>query len=88
MAIVVNRVGREVPTYVENLGGFRPYAGVFATPPSGRQFAPAIRQLTGKKVLPSLRAAIEASGLKSDQTISFHHHFRNGDLLAKLTISY
>jgi len=37
-------------------------------------------------VLPSLRDAISASGLKSGQTISFHHHFRNGDLLVNRVV--
>lgn len=31
------------------------------------------------KVLPTLEAAIRAVGLKDGMTISFHHHFRNGD---------
>ena len=31
------------------------------------------------KVLPSIRAAIEACGLKDGATVSFHHHLRNGD---------
>ncbi len=86
MVTVTNEVGREVPTFVENLGEFRPYSGVFATIPSGRKYGPAIRSLTGKKVLPSLRRAIEASGLSSGQTISFHHHFRNGDLLVNMVL--
>ena len=31
------------------------------------------------KVAPSLEAAIAASGLKNGDTVSFHHHLRNGD---------
>ena len=31
------------------------------------------------KILPSLEEAIRRSGLKDGMTISFHHHFRNGD---------
>lgn len=34
-----------------------------------------------KKVLPNLEEAIKKSGLKSGMTISFHHHFRDGDLV-------
>ncbi len=54
----------------------QPYAGPFAT----------MNPLTGKsgfdggsKVRASLRAAIEESGLKDGMTITFHHHFREGD---------
>ena len=31
------------------------------------------------KVVPSLEEAIRRTGLKDGMTISFHHHFRNGD---------
>ena len=33
------------------------------------------------KYVESIEAAIKASGLKSGMTISFHHHFRNGDAI-------
>lgn len=33
------------------------------------------------KLLPSLEEAIRQSGLRDGMTISFHHHFREGDLL-------
>ena len=33
----------------------------------------------GRKVRRSLEEAIEASGLRDGMTISFHHHFREGD---------
>lgn len=83
-----NKVGRLVPSYVENLGEYKPYAGVFATPPSGSHYAPPIRRSlsSGKKFLASLREAILASGLRSGMTISFHHHFRNGDMLVNLVV--
>lgn len=86
MATVVNGVGREVPTFVENLGEFRPYKGVFAGEPGGRRHGTGIRRSMGKKTASSLRAAIEASGLRSGQTISFHHHFRNGDVLVNMVL--
>ena len=38
------------------------------------------------KLLPTLRAAIEASGLMHGGTVSFHHHLRNGDQLINLVI--
>ena len=31
------------------------------------------------KIVPSLEEAIKKSGLRDGMTISFHHHFRNGD---------
>lgn len=38
------------------------------------------------KVLGSLKEAIEASGLKNGMTISFHHHFREGDYTINMVL--
>jgi citrate lyase subunit alpha/citrate CoA-transferase len=38
------------------------------------------------KILPSLRAAIEKSGLRDGMTIATHHHLRNGDVLLNLIV--
>lgn len=39
------------------------------------------REKSKNKIVPSLQEAIAASGLKDGMTISFHHHFRNGDFV-------
>ncbi len=39
------------------------------------------------KVLGSLEEALEASGLKNGDTISFHHHLREGDAVLNLVLS-
>ena len=77
-----NAIGREVP---ERIGSrdIRPYQGAFAT---SRKGAKAARYQKGcpqheEKVLPSIEAAIEASGLSDGMTISFHHSFRDGDFI-------
>ncbi|MBR5947279.1 MAG: citrate lyase subunit alpha, partial [Clostridia bacterium] len=44
------------------------------------------RQKNSKKVLPSIEEAIKRSGLKDGMTISFHHHFRNGDYVVNMVI--
>lgn len=38
------------------------------------------------KILGSVREAIEKSGLKDGMTISFHHHFRNGDYIINMVM--
>lgn len=75
-----NAIGREIP---ERIGSYEPipYQGAFAMLRDGRKAA---RYQKGaprseNKVLPSIEAALEATGLKSGMTISFHHCFRNGD---------
>lgn len=38
------------------------------------------------KLVKSLREAIQATGLKSGDTISFHHHLRNGDFVLNMVM--
>ena len=44
------------------------------------------RQRNQNKVLPSLEDAIRFTGLKDGMTISFHHHFRNGDYVINMVM--
>ena len=44
------------------------------------------RSATQNKVVESLEEAIRRSGLKDGMTISFHHHFRNGDNVVNLVV--
>ena len=79
-----NAAGRDVPDHIPGYGPARPYRGAFATPadPDG-----GARPSTGfappghRKLMPSLRDALEAAGLADGMTLSFHHHLREGDRL-------
>jgi|Deesub1362B_J571_1020462.scaffolds.fasta_scaffold00283_10 citrate lyase subunit alpha/citrate CoA-transferase len=77
-----NAVGREIP---EEVAGkpLRPFQGAFATVPEGRKAAPPLKTIRPgeEKVLPSLEEAIRRVELADGMTISFHHCFRDGDLL-------
>jgi citrate lyase subunit alpha/citrate CoA-transferase len=44
------------------------------------------KQREHNKVLPSLEDAIEHVGLRDGMTISFHHHFRNGDYVVNMVM--
>ncbi|MEG1560638.1 MAG: citrate lyase subunit alpha [Clostridia bacterium] len=44
------------------------------------------RQITHNKLVPNIKKAIELVGLKSGMTISFHHHFRNGDHVVNMVM--
>ncbi len=85
---MVNAVGREIPESLPGLGKLKPYMGAFAYTPSGRVTGPRIRGSKPKtdKLLASIDQAIEASGLRDGMTISFHHHFRNGDYVLNLVV--
>ncbi|MCD6346458.1 MAG: hypothetical protein J7L96_03460, partial [Bacteroidales bacterium] len=84
--MVKNEAGRLVPT---ELNGKKtvPYQGVGKYSPSGYKKAQIIRSNAnypagGDKRLKDLKEALIKAGLKDGMTISTHHHFRNGDLIA------
>lgn len=83
---VKNAAGRLVPTIV-NGRKVVPFKGVNKYRPSGKKATVSIPTsidypADGNKVVKDLRTALELAGLKDGMTISTHHHFRNGDLLA------
>ena len=64
-----------------------PYQGVGKYKPDSRKHAPRIATCAeypadGDKRVGSLKEALRKAGLSDGMTISTHHHFRNGDLLA------
>ena len=86
--MMINKAGRLIPDTLPGYAEIRPYSGPFALPPSGRLAGARIRaQIPGReKLLKSLDQAIDAAGLQDGMTISFHHHFRNGDFVLNLVI--
>ena len=81
-----NAVGRMIPTEI-NGKPVIPFQGVGKYKPTGRKFAPEISTcadypIDGNKLVPNLKEALIKAGIKDGMTISTHHHFRNGDLIA------
>lgn len=86
MYLIKNALGRLVPTEINGEKQI-PYQGVGKYRPTGYKHAPRISSnadfpLDGNKTLGSLKEALVKCGLKDGMTISTHHHFRNGDLIA------
>jgi len=84
--MVINEAGREVPAVVNGKPAI-PFKGVGRRRPEGRTAGRPIRRCAdypadGNKVVRDLRTALELCGLEDGMTISTHHHFRDGDLLA------
>ena len=82
----INAIGREV---LINVNGkiLIPYKGLKKHKPEGFKHGPRISTCAdfpddGNKLVASLREALIRSELKDGMTISTHHHFRNGDLIA------
>lgn len=74
-----NKAGRVIPSEV--LNGKTPYAGAFAFEGEIRRATPKVSPVRpGQgKIAGSLEEVIKKTGLKDGMTISFHHHFREGD---------
>ena len=78
---MINKINRQIPDTIPGYSSVRPYMGPFAYQPTGSLTGPRIRSQvpSAEKLLKSIDQAIEATGLQDGMTISFHHHFRNGD---------
>ena len=83
-----NAAGRIVPEEIKGLGKVKQYEGVFALQPQGHLVGGKIKagRPHSDKLLRSINEAIDASGLKDGMTISFHHHFRNGDYVLNMVL--
>ncbi|MFH2001015.1 MAG: citrate lyase subunit alpha [Planctomycetota bacterium] len=81
-----NAAGRRVPAEINGKTAI-PFQGVGKLMPQGRKAAPPLRSCAcypqdGNKVVPDFKAALEMAGIRDGMTLSTHHHFRDGDLVA------
>ncbi len=86
--LVKNALGREVVTELNGEPAI-PYMGIGKYRPEKQKHAPKIYSCAdypsdGNKQLKSIKEALKKSGLKDGMTLSTHHHFRNGDLIANM----
>ena len=84
--MVLNTLGRDIPAeYAEQYGVFSgELAAINDYQESSRHIQPV--KPRDQKLLSSIREAIERTGLKDGMTISFHHHFREGDYVMNLVM--
>ncbi|MGL4992348.1 MAG: citrate lyase subunit alpha [Sarcina sp.] len=77
-----NSIGREIPDSVIK-NGASTFKGEFAVEPKGRLKGRMLSKIEPgeSKLLGSIEEAIKKTGLKDGMTISFHHHFREGDFV-------
>ncbi|MCK4701660.1 MAG: hypothetical protein KAT38_15045, partial [Bacteroidales bacterium] len=81
-----NAAGRKVPVEINGEPAI-PFKGVGMYSPEGQKHGPKIYTCNdfpsdGNKRVGTLKEALKKAGLKDGMTVSTHHHFRNGDLLA------
>ena len=84
--LIRNAAGRLVPRFI-NSREQAAFKGVGKFAPGKCKVAPPIARCAdypadGNKVVADLKSALHNCGLKSGMTVSTHHHFRDGDLVA------
>lgn len=82
------RVTDELLKNTHGYAGRKSYSGPYVNLPKDNitESLEIKNRLRKSKVLDSLEEAVKASGLKDGMTISFHHHFRNGDKVLPLVM--
>lgn len=81
-----NSIGREIPD--EIIKGRRLYEGPFSMEEEISKTTPTIKAVKpgDKKLLRNIEEAVLKSGLEDGMTISFHHHFREGDYILNMVL--
>lgn len=84
--LAINTLGREVPCIVNGFS-MNPFRGIVGNKPTGNKYGPPIRSCSdfpsdGNKLTSTLKEALIKAGMQNGMTISTHHHFRNGDIIA------
>ena len=85
--MVKNKLNREIPEPFADQYGV--YGGEFANIQPYNEHARHIKPVKPdhSKLVASIHDAIVATGLKDGMTISFHHHFREGDYVMNMVLA-
>ncbi len=76
-----NNVNRELPDEILNKLNYKPYESTEIGHPEIQRVAPKVVATTGDSKLQDSLEAVVKNTVKDGMTISFHHHFRNGDFV-------
>lgn len=80
-------LSRDIPDFIEGYGPVKKYGGQGAVGERSKSSAKTRSYPVGhKKLVPSLEELLDRLPLHDGMTISFHHHFRNGDLLTNMVM--
>lgn len=87
---MINAVGRDIPDEILELTGKEPFQGNFYK--DGVPFTkagPTIRPVMNhdhSKLVGSIREALEKCEARDGMCVSFHHHFREGDMIVNMVM--
>jgi citrate lyase subunit alpha/citrate CoA-transferase len=80
-----NAIGRNIPNEIFGLGSLQSFDSQRVVKNIQKSKDRLINS-DRNKILDSLETAIRETGLKDGMTISFHHHFRNGDYIVNMVL--
>ena len=87
---MINAVGRDIPQEIIDATGMQPFAGAYAR--NGYEYkkaAPKVRTWidpTESKMVDSIVEVLKKCDIKDGMTLSFHHHFREGDYVVNMVM--
>jgi citrate lyase subunit alpha/citrate CoA-transferase len=77
---------RTLPATLAGLGDLSPFDGAWARSPRNAGPRKLLSAARPSKILDSIDEAVRRSGLEDGMTVSFHHHFREGDFVVNLVM--
>lgn len=87
---MINKVGRDIPEDIIKATGKKVYGGAFAYDDwAYTKAGPTVRGVSDpkrSKMVESIREALLKCEIKDNMTLSFHHHFREGDYVLNMVM--
>ena len=87
---MINAVGREIPDEILEITGQEPFQGnYYLDDKPMTKIGPTIRPImnnTKSKMVANIREALIKCEAHDGMTVSFHHHFRDGDLIVNMVM--
>ena len=87
---MADRARREIPDEIAGYGRVVPFSGAFSTfPENVARYAPQVKAARPgeRKVVECLEEVFRRIPVRDGMTLSFHHHFRNGDKVVNLVLA-
>lgn len=83
-----NAIGREIPAQIDGYENPVPFAGAFNTVPTMQRQAPTVKTIRPgeTKLVDSIETIFKKIPIMDGMTLSFHHHFRNGDGVVNMVL--
>jgi citrate lyase subunit alpha/citrate CoA-transferase len=84
-----NAIGREIPEKIAGMEEVKLFSGAFCTAPEMSRQAPKVKSVrpSDNKLVNSLVDVFKKIPVTDGMTLSFHHHFRNGDGVVNMVLA-